>query len=55
MKEDSNFTVREKYLMEYIRLENKIKNMSDKKEKMVEFEKLMKLSKRLGLSHNEKN
>jgi predicted ATPase len=55
MKEDSNFTVREKYLMEYIRLENKIKNMSDKKEKMVEFEKLMKLSKRLGLSGNEKN
>jgi len=55
LKEDSNFTFREKKLMEYIRLENRIKNITDKKEKMVEFEKLMKLSKLLGLSHNEKN
>ena len=55
LTEDSNFSFREKKLMEYIRLENKIKSISDKKEKMVEFEKLMKLSKLLGLSHNEKN
>ena len=55
LKEDSNFSFREKKLMEYIRLEKRIKNITDKKEKMVEFEKLMKLSKLLGLSNNEKN
>ncbi len=54
MKEDSNFTVREKKLMEYIRLEKRIKNITDKREKMIAFEKLMKLSKLLGLGNISK-
>ncbi len=55
MKEDSNFDFREKKLMEYIRLENELHNIKDKKEKMQKFEELMKLSELLGLSDNEKN
>jgi len=55
MKEDSNFDFREKKLMEYIRLENELHNIKDKKEKMQKFEELMKLSELLGLSDNEKD
>ena len=55
LKEDSNFEIREKALMQYIRLERDIEKIEDKKEKMQKFEELMKLSERLGLSDNEKN
>jgi len=41
--------------MEYIRLENELHNIKDKKEKMQKFEELMKLSELLGLSDNEKD
>jgi len=55
LKEDSNFTFREKKLMEYIRLERELKTIEDKKLKKEKFEELMKLSDLLGLSGNEKD
>ncbi|MFZ2969424.1 MAG: AAA family ATPase [Sulfuricurvum sp.] len=55
LKEDSNFSFREKKLMEYIRLEKELKSIEDKKLKKEKFEALMKLSNLLGLTGNEKD
>ena len=51
MKEDSNFEIREKALMKYAMLKSKIKAMPNSEVKEKEFEKLMKLSKLLGLKN----
>jgi len=51
LKEDSNFTFREKKLIEYASLKAEIKAMKDKKEKEKKFKELMKLSKLLGLAN----
>ena len=55
LSEDSNFSFREKKLMEYIRLEKELKIIDDKKLKKEKFEQMMKLSNLLGLSVDEKN
>lgn len=55
LKEDSNFTVREKKLMEYASLKAEIKNTENIDEKKRKFEKLKKLISLLGLSDNETN
>jgi len=55
LKEDSNFAYREKKLMEYIRLEQELRDITDKTLKKEKFEELMKLSDLLGLSGNEKD
>lgn len=55
MKEDSNFSEREKGLMKYIRLEREVKETKDKMVKKEKFEVLMKLSDLLGLGSDEKN
>lgn len=55
LKEDSNFSFREKKLMEYIRLEKELKIIEDKNLKIEKFEEMMKLSNLLGLSVDEKN
>ena len=49
LKEDSNFTFREKKLMEYATLKSEIKQMADMSEKEKSFEKLKKISKILGI------
>jgi len=49
LDEDSNFTFREKKLMEYATLKAEIKNLKDKDEKETRFEQLKKISKLLGL------
>ena len=51
LKEDSNFTFREKMLMEYATLKATIKALNNKDEKERMFEKLQKLSKKLGLNN----
>lgn len=51
LKEDSNFTFREKKLMEFATLKAEIKNISDLKEKEERFKELEKLSKKLGLNN----
>lgn len=53
LDENSNFTYREKKLMEYASLKEEIKNTSNKEEKKQKFEKLKKLIILLGLSDNE--
>lgn len=55
LKEDSNFSFREKKLMEYIRLEKEIKTIEDKNLKKEKFEEMMKLSNLLGLTGYEKD
>ena len=55
LKEDSNFSFREKKLMEYIRLEKELKTIEDKNLKKQKFEEMMKLSNLLGLTGYEKN
>ena len=49
LKEDSNFSVREKKLMEYATLKAEIKAMNTKEEKEEAFKELKKISKLLGL------
>ena len=49
LKEDSNFSVREKKLMEYATLKAEIKAMKTTEEKEEAFKKLKKISKLLGL------
>lgn len=49
LKEDSNFSFREKKLMEYASLKNEIKVLEDEKEKELKFIELKKISKILGL------
>jgi ABC-type lipoprotein export system ATPase subunit len=49
LKEDSNFIFREKKLMEYAMLKNKIKTISDIEEKEKLFKELQKFGKQLGL------
>ncbi|MFA6144241.1 MAG: AAA family ATPase [Sulfurimonas sp.] len=51
LKEDSNFTFREKKLMEYASLKAEIKMIENNDEKEKKFKELMKLSKLLGLSN----
>jgi len=51
LKEDSNFTFREKMLMEYATLKATIKALNNKDEKEQMFIKLQKLSKKLGLNN----
>jgi hypothetical protein len=51
LKEDSNFSFREKKLMEYAMLKGEIKLMDDGEEKEEKIDKLMKLSRLLGLQH----
>jgi predicted ATPase len=51
LKEDSNFTFREKKLMEYASLKVEIKAMSDKEQKEEKFKELTKLSHLLGLAN----
>ncbi|MCX6073436.1 MAG: ATP-binding protein [Campylobacterales bacterium] len=51
LKEDSNFTFREKKLMEYASLKAEIKTIENPEEKEKKFKELMKLSKLLGLSN----
>ena len=55
LKEDSNFSFREKKLMEYNRLEKEIKTIEDKNFKKEKFEEMMKLSNLLGLTGYEKD
>ena len=49
LNEDSNFTYREKKLIEYATLKAEIKSIQDRKEKEKKFKELQKLSKKLGL------
>ncbi len=49
IKEDSNFSFREKKLMEYATLKSEIKQMKSQEEKIKAFEKLKKISKILGI------
>ncbi len=49
LNEDSNFSVREKKLMEYATLKAEIKAMKNIEEKEKKFKELQKLSKKLGL------
>jgi hypothetical protein len=51
LKEDSNFTFREKKLMEYASLKAEIKMIVNPEEKEEKFKELMKLSKLLGLAN----
>ena len=51
LKEDSNFTFREKGLMAYSALKAEIKAISNKKEKEEKFKELQKLSVKLGLNN----
>jgi len=51
LKEDSNFSVREKALMQYATLKSEIKMIDDIKEKEKKFKDLQKLSKKLGLDN----
>ena len=51
LKEDSNFTFREKKLMEYASLKAQIKELKDEKEKESKFIELKKISKILGLKN----
>ena len=51
LKEDSNFSIREGKLMEYAMLKAEIKSMKDSKEREAKIDKLIKLSKLLGLQH----
>ncbi len=51
LKEDSNFTFREKKLMEYATLKAEIKEIKDKNQKEAKFKELKKISKILGLSN----
>lgn len=51
LKEDSNFTFREKGLMEYATLKAEIKTIEDIEEKEKKFKKLEQLSKKLGLQN----
>ena len=51
LKEDSNFSFREKKLMEYASLKSEIKLLDDEEKKEKKFKELMKLSKLLGLQH----
>ncbi len=51
LKEDSNFTFREKGLMAYSALKAEIKAMSNTKEKEEKFKELQKLSVKLGLNN----
>lgn len=51
LKEDSNFTFREKKLMEYASLKAEIKIIENPEEKEEKFKELMKLSKLLGLAN----
>ena len=55
LSEDSNFSFREKKLMEYIRLEKELKIIEDKNLKIEKFEEMMKLSNLLGLTGYEKD
>ena len=49
IEEDSNFTFREKKLMEYATLKSEIKQMKSQEEKVKAFEKLKRVSKILGI------
>jgi len=51
LKDDSNFSIREKALMEYATLKAEIKMIEDTKEKEAKFKDLQKLSKKLGLDN----
>jgi len=51
LKVDSNFTFREKALMEYASLKTEIKAIDNKEEKEEKFVELMKLSTKLGLAN----
>lgn len=55
LKEDSNFSFREKKLMEYIRLEKELNKIEDKNLRKEKFEEMMKLSNLLGLTGYEKD
>ena len=50
LRDDSNFTFREKKLMEYATLKAEIKELKDEKEKELKFIELQKISKILGLN-----
>ena len=55
LSEDSNFSFREKKLMEYIRLEKELNKIEDKNLRKEKFEEMMKLSNLLGLTGYEKD
>ena len=55
LSEDSNFSFREKKLMEYIRLEKELNKIEDKTLRKEKFEEMMKLSNLLGLTGYEKD